>query len=171
MLALLTTGCFNNEEKTVTNASENQEPKLSSKTISFTNGDENEETNDVRRELSSDKLVDSKDEDSADRESVISSTDENENKDESKTDSDTTEADSENSSNEIPDYQVDVRNGILAQQRLVEVKLLTENPQQFNVSVFNKLLDYRQEVDLFVGLVDSMDVDEIVGSIQVKHKK
>lgn len=70
----------------------------------------------------------------------------------------------------MPSFTVNVKPGMVPQQRLVEVKVDTDTPDKYYVAVNTKVLEYRESVDLFVGLIDSNDEDAIKKSVQVFKK-
>lgn len=70
----------------------------------------------------------------------------------------------------MPAFEVSFRPGIVPQQRLVEVKLDTDEPDNYYVAVGNKVLQYRADVDLYVGLIDSNNEDQIKKDVRVFQK-
>ncbi|QDP41591.1 hypothetical protein [Radiobacillus deserti] len=64
-------------------------------------------------------------------------------------------------------YSVNLRNGLMSHQRIVEVKLKAKDPSKYQVTALGVSLEYRKNVDLFVGLVESTDAEKITKSIKV----
>ncbi|MBO8156681.1 MAG: S-layer homology domain-containing protein [Bacillaceae bacterium] len=69
------------------------------------------------------------------------------------------------------DYEVTkIDTGLTAFQRLVEVELTVDNPEDYAVTVLGKELDYKADKGVFVGLVDSTNDDEIKAGVEVTQK-
>lgn len=71
----------------------------------------------------------------------------------------------------LPTATVTVKQGLTAFQRLVEVSLDTDNPENYIVTVMGKELQYKSTSKLFVGIVNSSDEAAIRASVEVEEKQ
>lgn len=64
-------------------------------------------------------------------------------------------------------YTIKIDPGLTVFQRLVTVTLNTDNDKNYKVVVLGKELTYKENKDAFIGLVDSMDEEEIRNNVVI----
>lgn len=156
IMSVLVIGCSNKEEKTALDQNGNKVNTQENNAVDQNGNKGNTE------EKSASQDVDNK-EGQADQTDKQQTSD---NQDKSTTNN----ADQTGGESNMPSFTVNLKPGMVPQQRLVEVKVDTENPNDYYVAVETKVLQYRESVGLYVGLIDSNDEDAIKKSVQVFKK-
>ncbi|MDC3416108.1 hypothetical protein [Aquibacillus salsiterrae] len=150
-------GCTNNEEKVVSFAKTNIETSLADKQpISI-----ERQTQHLQQQKPTDKISAGQSDTTTGSNSTVASVQTKDNVEEKTAGEDSQEE------TQAPPYRATIKSGLIAQQRLVEVKLDVEQPENYQVLVRDEPLKYRKEVGLFVGLINAMDDEAITNSIHI----
>lgn len=66
-------------------------------------------------------------------------------------------------------YTLEIFPGIIFSQRLVKITLNTEHDTNYKVTMFGKELEYKSNIDKFVGILDSSDEDAIINAVLITN--
>lgn len=153
IISLLVMGCSQAEDKQAVNQPTNDTNKQQKSGMDEIEGDQPSE--------------DSSDSTGTDDASNQGNKETTDNKDQSSDSNEKVNAGGDEEMQDMPTYEVSFRAGITPQQRLVEVKVDTDKPGDYYVAVNTKVLKYRNDVNLYVGVIDSDNEEEITKAVQV----